>query len=213
MAEQWHRCRECGEEGLSAQEEICPCCGLEEPVQLCHRCSLPIRGEEPWRIIARSNDSVDTAPRRFSYHGTCYPSGKRQLHRERYRSPNWRITTDRRDTSEPLSRQRMLLGWSLLLIGAGLVLWLIAASPRPEPIFAPLEWDRMAQRDVNFHWARHWMHHRPRPASFAQILFIMAGIGMGLWLIRWGLSRPRALFLDGLFDRDDRNGEGDRRPG
>lgn len=122
-----------------------------------------------------------------------------------YRPPTWRIAPDPRDTAEPLSRTRLLMGIGCLLCGFTAVYWLISQSPRPEPVFSPMAWDEMARQTTpNAHWVRHWLYKRPHSITFMQLVFILSGIGLGLWFIHWSLSRPRALFFDGLLDRDER---------
>jgi hypothetical protein len=204
MADQWHHCRACGEEGLTRETASCPLCGIEEPVQLCHACRLPVREAQPWQITARSNDAPDAPPLPFSFHKACYAGGKRRMRRD-YPSPDWRLELDERDDSEPLSRTRKLAGTACLMVGALLVLWLISQSPRPEPVFSPMVWDEMARKTApEAPWVRIWFHHRPPHVTFMGLALTVAGIALGLWFIRWGLSRPRALFLDGLFERDER---------
>jgi hypothetical protein len=195
----WHHCRACGEEGLAPEDPRCPLCGVRNPVTLCDVCGLPIREGEPKRLRAVRTDRPDETAREWLYHEACYAKGKRQATR-RYRPPDWRLFFDPGDDSEPLTPFRWLAGLGMIVLCAVSVIYLVSRTPLPEPVFSG---GKSPPRDLAASYSPMRGFFAPSTGiTFFGCLLAAGGILGGLWLIRWGLNRRRALFWNHLTDSD-----------
>lgn len=203
MAEIWHHCRKCGEEGLTPEHERCPQCGTQNPVSVCRQCRLPIREGVPWNLFISSNDRPGFDPLHYSYHQSCYTTGKRKA-RRKYKLPDWSITLDRRDAYEPLPIWRIITSVGLLLAGLLMVIWLVDHSPRPQQILTPVEIDT-SYRSSGAHesWGKHWFRHRPAEMGVPHLVMTLIGFCLALWFIRWRLFQPRPFTFHRLFENKD----------